>query len=1217
VAIGAHQNDGNGDNSGHVRIFRLNETSWGQIGTDIDGETSSEQFSKSVAINNDGTIVAIGSPSANYPTGTNLTGIGKVRVFQFNGTDWNQIGSNIYGEAKDDRSGTAISLSSDGKTLAIGAPLNGGNRGHVRIYRFDGSNWNQFGNDIDGKAIDHLSGTAVSLGSNGLTVAIGSPTTGAGDFHGRPTDLIGYARVYSYNSAGSSWDLVGSDINGLKWRDGTGQSVSLSGDGSVVAVSSVNFTVSGSGASAGQVRIFQLSGGNWQQIGADINGLPGDHSGSSLSLTADGRTVAIGSPYHNHNGSNSTGTSRIYRLDGTQWNQVAENLVGESSSDYSGNAISISSDGNMVAVGAYLNDGSGGNAGHVRVHRIHDPNKVQEYEYQEDADTQTINLYGISAGPNETHPLRVTASSSKANLIPNPTVTYTTPEATGTLQFTPVPDQHGTATITVTVEDGGLDNDLEKTADNATFSRSFDIIVTPVNDRPVITVLGDSNLTIEGLRSGEYSDAGATAWDVEDGDLTNDVSVSGDLVNLGKRGAYALRYDVEDSAELAAEQQSRSVTVVDTLPPVLTLRLDNQVIHISDHSQIGAGGVTNTDPGQPQLTNHTSVGNATKLANPIYRDTTQKQPDGSDVRSRQDWTGREAAGTIPDPELPTASAWDRLDTPITVNATYQRIDLDGTACTENCSVAEINFSQRSTYLLEYDAHDQAGNHAEQVVFALILDDRIAPSITVAGGNAETIEFGSDWTLAESTALDNIDGNLTANIRYQVDNVTAGTVLGTDLTYAAATSLVTTSVVADYMVTMTVSDQAGIYGQDSTNNNTVAHKAVAVRHTVNVPPTLNEIPKQTVVEDSLEQAVNLGGITPGGIEVQPVRVTATSSKPDLIPDPEVTYNDGNTTGTLKFKPVADQHGTATITVTVEDGGLDNNLDTLEGNGTFTRTFDMTVTPVNDLPIAGDATYRPRDNTRLDKNQATGLAALVTDIDKDPLTFSLVTAPSDGTLVLNEDGSYHYTPNTNFNLTDSFTYRTHDGTVASNVGTITLQVDTDYSWHNCREPRDVNADDSVTPLDVLWILNTINRKGPHPLTKLRLEGITKPFLDVNRDAQSTPLDALWIINYLNQRSFGEGEGVSETPAAALAIDRLMNEQAMRRERLQRANRPVTAVTSSVSQPVVDNTPYWQRVDEAFDSIIRPARRSELPDAAADRDELFEQSDWLDFLSENEST
>ena len=75
-------------------------------------------------------------------------------------------------------------------------------------------------------------------------------------------------------------------------------------------------------------------------------------------------------------------------------------------------------------------------------------------------------------------------------------------------------------------------------------------------------------------------------------------------------------------------------------------------------------------------------------------------------------------------------------------------------------------------------------------------------------------------------------------------------------------------------------------------------------------------------------------------------------------------------------------------------------------------------------------------------------------------------------------------------------------------------------------------------------------------------------------------------------------------------------MRRERPERASRAVTAVTNSVSQPTLDNSPYWQRVDETFDSLSRPARRSQVSDAASDRDELFQQSDWLDFLGEDEA-
>jgi hypothetical protein len=78
----------------------------------------------------------------------------------------------------------------------------------------------------------------------------------------------------------------------------------------------------------------------------------------------------------------------------------------------------------------------------------------------EDDGEQTVNLTGISAGDGETQPLLITAVSDSTGLIPDPTVTYSSPGSIGTLAFTPVPNQNGTATITVTVVDGGFDNDL-------------------------------------------------------------------------------------------------------------------------------------------------------------------------------------------------------------------------------------------------------------------------------------------------------------------------------------------------------------------------------------------------------------------------------------------------------------------------------------------------------------------------------------------------------------------------------------------------------------------------------------------------------------------------------------------------------------------------------------------------------------------------------------
>ncbi len=97
----------------------------------------------------------------------------------------------------------------------------------------------------------------------------------------------------------------------------------------------------------------------------------------------------------------------------------------------------------------------------------------------EDAAQQTINLTGITAGASESQTLTLTATSSNTDIIPHPTVSYTSPNATGSLSYTPVANANGTATITVTVNDG---QDA-----NATISRTFTVNVTAVNDAPTIT----------------------------------------------------------------------------------------------------------------------------------------------------------------------------------------------------------------------------------------------------------------------------------------------------------------------------------------------------------------------------------------------------------------------------------------------------------------------------------------------------------------------------------------------------------------------------------------------------------------------------------------------------------------------------------------------------------------------------------------------------------
>jgi len=133
------------------------------------------------------------------------------------------------------------------------------------------------------------------------------------------------------------------------------------------------------------------------------------------------------------------------------------------------------------------------------------------------------------------------------------------------------------------------------------------------------------------------------------------------------------------------------------------------------------------------------------------------------------------------------------------------------------------------------------------------------------------------------------------------------------------------------------------------------------------------------------------------------------------------------GSFDYIPDADFNGTDSFTYAANDG-------TANGN---TVTVDLTVTAVNDAPAAVADTYSVNEDDKLSV-AGPGVLANDTDIDGDPLTAALVTGPANGTLTLNADGSFDYTPDTDFNGADSFTYKANDGTLDGNTVTVNLTV-----------------------------------------------------------------------------------------------------------------------------------------------------------------------------------
>jgi len=282
-------------------------------------------------------------------------GVASIYTLDSSSSSWVQRGTDIHG-APGDMLGVTISLSADGQTVSIGN-FGISNAGQVRIFTWGSSDWVQLGAGIDGEAANDRASTG-TLSEDGRTVAISSQ--GNDGVAGVDT---GHVRVFIWEA--SNWVQLGTDIDGEAAHDYSGHA-GLSADGRTVAIGA--YANDGAGDHAGHVRVYTYDESNWVQLGGDIDGEAAhDESGAfGAELSADGRTVAIGARSNDGGGPNS-GHVRIYSWDSSSWVQVGADINGEARDDWSGWSISLTSDGQTVAIGAIANDGGGDNAGHVRV----------------------------------------------------------------------------------------------------------------------------------------------------------------------------------------------------------------------------------------------------------------------------------------------------------------------------------------------------------------------------------------------------------------------------------------------------------------------------------------------------------------------------------------------------------------------------------------------------------------------------------------------------------------------------------------------------------------------------------------------------------------------------------------------------------------------------------------------------------------------------------
>ena len=371
---------------------------WSQIGVDINGPNSNTYIGQSTSLSSDGSVVAVGAPNiyrvwvykiinnvwtklgsdiiggegSNFGFSVSLScngGVlavgspnsgpgwynGKAEVFKFANNSWTKIWGIVGSDW--DKVGYSVSLSADGNVMAFGAngahTAGGYYSGYVGVYQYINSVRTQLGGNINGESTNIAFGARVSLSGDGSVVAVGAELDG------------GISNVFKY--ANNTWGKINNGIEALR-----GPSVALSYDGSIFA-SGTNY-VGKLGRVGGTVQVYKFANNTWSQVGETIISEIGplaaststDNFGWSVDLSNDGSILAVGATLNDGNGVNS-GHARVFQYINNNWTQLGSDIDGEAAGDQFGWSVSLSSDGSILAVGSPFNAGGGSNSGHVRV----------------------------------------------------------------------------------------------------------------------------------------------------------------------------------------------------------------------------------------------------------------------------------------------------------------------------------------------------------------------------------------------------------------------------------------------------------------------------------------------------------------------------------------------------------------------------------------------------------------------------------------------------------------------------------------------------------------------------------------------------------------------------------------------------------------------------------------------------------------------------------
>ncbi len=274
----------------------------------------------------------------------------------------------------------------------------------------------------------------------------------------------------------------------------------------------------------------------------------------------------------------------------------------------------------------------------------------------------------------------------------------------GTFDYTHDGSETTTDSFTYRADDGNTQSDV------ATVS----ISITPVNDAPVITLNGQA--TVDVIVGSVYADAGATAADDEDGDISANIVVGGDTVDTATVGTYVITFDVTDSGGAAATQVTRTVNVVTNEAPVITL-LGNATVDVLVGTMYMDAGATAADNEDGDLTANIVVGGDVVDTNTVgtYVITYDVTDSDGNAAAQVTRTVNVNADSAPVITLIGGASvtLNRGDTYTEQGATATDAE-DGDLTANIVITGNVNTDVVGTYTVRYNVTDSAGNAAAEV-----------------------------------------------------------------------------------------------------------------------------------------------------------------------------------------------------------------------------------------------------------------------------------------------------------------------------------------------------------------------------------------------------------------------------------------------------------------------------------------------------------------------